>query len=89
MLGCRCGECGHDRGRVDLQYYVGYQLLGQLAEEGVAERGEFDDQGFDVSAKAVVLGHGHDAEAGSGHGSHLSLRCYVRCAYYTLSRPMK
>lgn len=64
MLGCCGRERGYDRGRVDLEHHVGDQLLGQLVEERVAERGEFDDQGVHVSAEAVVLGDSPDLGAG-------------------------
>ena len=52
-----CGwKRGHDGGRADLEHHVGYQLLGQFVEEGMAERGKLDGQGIDVTAQAVVLG---------------------------------
>ena len=55
MLGCCCGERRHDRGRADLKYHVGHQLLGQFVEEGLAKRGKLDDQGIDVATKTAVL----------------------------------
>ena len=55
MLGSRCWKCRHVGGRADLKYYVGYQLPRQFIEEGMAERGKFDNQGIDVKAQAVVL----------------------------------
>ena len=45
MFGCRGWERGDDRGRIDLEHHVGYQLLSQSAEERMAERGQLDDQG--------------------------------------------
>lgn len=55
MLGCRSWQRGYDGGRADLKHYVGYQLLGQSAQEGLAERGELDYQGIYVAAQAAVL----------------------------------
>ena len=48
-------ECGHDGGRDNLKHHVGHQLLGQLVEKGMAERGQLDHQGEHESAKAAVL----------------------------------
>ena len=55
MLGCRCGKCRHDGRRADLEYHAGYQLFGQLIEEGVAECWKPDYQGFNESAKEALL----------------------------------
>jgi hypothetical protein len=55
VYGCCCWQCRHDRGPVDLQHHVGHQLPRFSVEEGLAERGQLDDQGFYVSSQASVL----------------------------------
>lgn len=55
VLGCCGRKRGHDGGRDHLEYHVGNQLLGQLAEEGMAERGQLDHQSQHESAEAAVL----------------------------------
>lgn len=52
----RCGwERWHDGGLSHREYYAGHQLSGLVAEEGLAERWEPDNQGVNVSTEAAVL----------------------------------
>ena len=55
MFGCCGRKRGDDRGRADLKHNAGHQLLGQLAEEGLAECRQLDGQGVHVSTKAAIL----------------------------------
>lgn len=55
MLGSGCGKHRYDRGRTDFECHARNQLLGQLAEERLAKRGESDDKGDDVATKEVIL----------------------------------
>ena len=56
MLGSGSWECEHDRRWACVEHYACHQLSRQLAQEGMAECGKFDDQSINEPAKEVVLG---------------------------------